>query len=151
MYQPLGFKCSGPQAFPYPCWADCWLGFLTASLISACYCVSLSWGHKVALLPFGMCGGMRRLLSTSVPLCIRSPLALQSLKLQFSGSAQHLSHMRSSAHLEYQMFFPVWGSLLLIIRHSLHIRKILYFCFFFDQILSFVSVSPFFSILFTIF
>lgn len=67
-------------------------------------------------------------LTRPVPICIRSPLSPPpSLKLQIFGSAQHLSHMRSRPHLEYQMFFPVWGSLVLIIRLSLHIRKILYF------------------------
>lgn len=67
-------------------------------------------------------------LTRPVPICIRSPLSPPpSLKLQLFDSAQHLSHMRSRPHLEYQMFFPVWGSLLLIIRLSLHIRKILYF------------------------
>lgn len=124
MYQSLEFKCSVPQAFPYPCWAGFANDIFNQCLLLCVACLSTG-GDSAAFWNVWWYDGS---LTRPVPVCIRSPLSPPpSLKLQIFGSTQHLSHMRSRPHLEYQMFFPVWGSLVLIIRLSLHIRKILYF------------------------
>lgn len=102
--------------FPNGIFNQCLL--LCVALLRAC-------GSSVA---FWNVWGCDESLACPVPICIRSPLSpTPSLKLQFFVSVQRLSHMRSRPHLEYQMFFLVWGSLSLIIRLSFHIRKILYF------------------------
>lgn len=90
--QSLGFKCSVPPGLSLSLWS--WLlAEFQDSIFNQGAWIFAVCRHCLALLPVGMCGGVVRFLSTSVPVCIRSPSSFSSLKLQPLGSAQHPSHM----------------------------------------------------------